>query len=96
MKKSELSDVNISNEQILITPDALKAKIPLSDKARKFIRESRQTVADIIHKRDPRLLIVCGPCSIHDVDAAKEYAKKTQSTLGAAERPALHRNARVL
>lgn len=95
MKKSELSDVNISNEQILITPDALKAKIPLSDKARKFIRESRQTVADIIHKRDPRLLIVCGPCSIHDVDAAKEYAK-TQSTLGAAERPALHRNARVL
>ncbi|HFG2430121.1 TPA: 3-deoxy-7-phosphoheptulonate synthase [Vibrio cholerae] len=76
MKKSELSDVNISDEQILITPDALKAKIPLSDKARKFIRESRQTVADIIHKRDPRLLIVCGPCSIHDVDAAKEYAKK--------------------
>lgn len=53
MKKSELSDVNISDEQILITPDALKAKIPLSDKARKFIRESRQTVADIIHKRNP-------------------------------------------
>ncbi len=79
MKKSELSDVNISNEQILITPDALKAKIPLSDKARKFIRESRQTVADIIHKRDPRLLIVCGPCSIHDVDAAKEYAKKLKA-----------------
>ncbi|ENM5875316.1 3-deoxy-7-phosphoheptulonate synthase [Vibrio mimicus] len=79
MKKSELSDVNISDEQILITPDALKAKIPLSDKARKFIRESRQTVADIIHKRDPRLLIVCGPCSIHDVDAAKEYAKKLKA-----------------
>ncbi|EGR3963048.1 3-deoxy-7-phosphoheptulonate synthase [Vibrio cholerae] len=79
MKKSELSDVNISDEQILITPDALKAKIPLSDKARKFIRESRQTVADIIHKRDSRLLIVCGPCSIHDVDAAKEYAKKLKA-----------------
>ncbi|WPK53210.1 3-deoxy-7-phosphoheptulonate synthase [Vibrio fluvialis] len=75
MKKSELSDINIVDEQILITPDALKDKLPLSDNARRFIRESRQTIADIIHKRDHRLLIVCGPCSIHDVEAAKEYAK---------------------
>lgn len=79
MKKSELSDINIVDEQILITPDALKAKLPLSDNARRFIRESRQTVADIIHKRDHRLLIVCGPCSIHDVDAAKAYAKRLKA-----------------
>ncbi len=79
MKKSELSDINIIEEQILITPDALKAKLPLSDDSRRFIRESRQTIADIIHKRDHRLLVVCGPCSIHDVEAAKEYAKRLKA-----------------
>ncbi|MCG6392516.1 3-deoxy-7-phosphoheptulonate synthase [Vibrio fluvialis] len=79
MNKSELSDINIVDEQILITPDALKDKLPLSDNARRFIRESRQTIADIIHKRDHRLLIVCGPCSIHDVEAAKEYAKRLKT-----------------
>ncbi|QTG92528.1 3-deoxy-7-phosphoheptulonate synthase [Vibrio fluvialis] len=79
MKKSELSDINIVDEQILITPDALKDKLPLSDNARRFIRESRQTIADIIHKRDHRMLIVCGPCSIHDVEAAKEYAKRLKA-----------------
>ncbi len=79
MKKSELSDINIIEEQILITPDALKAKLPLSDDSRRFIRESRQTIADIIHKRDHRLLVVCGPCSIHDVEAAKDYAKRLKA-----------------
>ncbi len=77
--KSELSDINISEQEILITPQELKNKIPLSDKARRFIRESRQTVADIIHKRDHRLLVVCGPCSIHDLDAAKDYARRLKA-----------------
>jgi 3-deoxy-7-phosphoheptulonate synthase len=76
MKKSELSNINISDEQVLITPQELKNKIPLSDNARQFIQQSRQTISNIIHKRDHRLLIVCGPCSIHDIDAAKEYAKR--------------------
>jgi len=79
MKKSELSDINIVDEQILITPDVLKAKLPLSEDSRRFIRESRHTIADIIHKRDHRLLVVCGPCSIHDVEAAKEYAKRLKA-----------------
>lgn len=74
MRKSELSNINISDEQILITPDQLKAKLPLSDKARGFIQQSRNTIANIIHKQDHRLLVVCGPCSIHDLAAAKDYA----------------------
>ena len=76
MKKSELSNINISDEQVLITPQELKNQIPLSDSARVFIQQSRQTISNIIHKEDHRLLIVCGPCSIHDIDAAKEYAKR--------------------
>ena len=76
MQKSELSNVNISDEQVLITPNQLKEKLPLSERARQFIQESRQTIANIIHKKDHRMLVVCGPCSIHDVDAAMEYAKR--------------------
>lgn len=76
MRKSELSNINIIDEQVLITPQELKNKIPLSENARQFIQQSRQTISNIIHKKDHRLLIVCGPCSIHDIDAAKEYAKR--------------------
>lgn len=79
MKKSELSNINIVDEQVLITPDALKEKLPLSEAARRFIHQSRQTIADIIHKRDHRLLVVCGPCSIHDVQAAKDYAQRLKA-----------------
>ncbi|MCG7499846.1 3-deoxy-7-phosphoheptulonate synthase [Vibrio sp. Of7-15] len=79
MQKSELSNIHISNEQVLITPNQLKEKLPLSEKGRAFIQESRKTIADIIHKKDHRLLVVCGPCSIHDVDAAIDYAKKLKA-----------------
>ena len=79
MQRSELSNINISEEQVLITPEELKVKLPLSEKARRFIQESRQTIADIIHKKDHRLLVVCGPCSIHDVEAAKDYAKRLKA-----------------
>lgn len=79
MERSELSNVNISDEQVLITPNQLKDKLPLSDNARRFIQESRQTISNIIHKKDHRLLVVCGPCSIHDIDAAKEYAKRLKT-----------------
>lgn len=51
MQRSELSNINISEEQVLITPEELKVKLPLSEKARRFIQESRQTIADIIHKK---------------------------------------------
>lgn len=51
MQKSELSNINISDEQVLITPEQLKAKLPLSHQARQFIQHSRQTIANIIHKK---------------------------------------------
>ncbi|PSW09579.1 3-deoxy-7-phosphoheptulonate synthase [Photobacterium sanctipauli] len=76
MQKDQLNNVHIKDESVLITPQELREKLPVSDQALSFIRESRQTIADIIHKRDHRLLVVCGPCSIHDIEAAKEYAVK--------------------
>ncbi|MGB2078409.1 MAG: 3-deoxy-7-phosphoheptulonate synthase [Vibrio sp.] len=79
MEKSNLSNINITDETILCTPNELKAKIPLSAASREFIAQSRETIANIIHKRDHRLLVVCGPCSIHDIDAAKDYARRLKA-----------------
>jgi 3-deoxy-7-phosphoheptulonate synthase len=76
MQKDKLNNVNISAEQILITPEELKEKYPLSAAGEASISASRQTIADILHGRDDRLLVVCGPCSVHDTDAAIEYAHR--------------------
>ncbi|SLM62017.1 MULTISPECIES: 3-deoxy-7-phosphoheptulonate synthase [Dickeya] len=79
MQKDTLNNIHISDEQVLITPDELKAKFPLNEPEQQAIALSRQTIADIIHGNDRRLLVVCGPCSIHDTDAALEYARRLKS-----------------
>ena len=79
MQKDALNNVHIADEQILITPQELKAKFPLTAAQEAQIAASRQTIADIIAGRDPRLLVVCGPCSIHDTEAALEYARQLQT-----------------
>ena len=76
MIKDTVNNVHVSTEDVLITPAALSAELPVSDKALEAISVSRKIVSDIIHRRDHRMLVVCGPCSIHDVEAAKEYALK--------------------
>ena len=43
---------------------------------REAVNQYRETVRNIVDRNDPRLLVVVGPCSIHDVDAAKEYAQR--------------------
>ncbi|HIF9447315.1 TPA: 3-deoxy-7-phosphoheptulonate synthase [Photobacterium damselae] len=79
MHKDQLNNIHIQDESVLITPTQLKSKLPVSVSALSFIQQSRQTIANIIHKKDHRLLVVCGPCSIHDVEAAKEYGKKLKA-----------------
>ena len=76
MIKDTVNNIHVSAEDVLITPEALSAELPASEKALAAISESRKIVSDIIHRRDHRMLVVCGPCSIHDVEAAKEYALK--------------------
>ncbi|PSU97588.1 3-deoxy-7-phosphoheptulonate synthase [Photobacterium leiognathi subsp. mandapamensis] len=76
MQKDQLNNVHIEDESVLITPAKLKQNLPVSEQALSFVEQSRETIADIIHKRDHRLLVVCGPCSIHDVEQAKAYGQK--------------------
>lgn len=76
MTTQQNENIHIQSETVLITPAELKAALPASDSVYQFIHESRQTVANIVQKKDPRFLVICGPCSIHDVEAAKDYAKR--------------------
>ncbi|MBT3203252.1 MAG: 3-deoxy-7-phosphoheptulonate synthase, partial [Gammaproteobacteria bacterium] len=76
MLKDSLNNTHISSEKILVTPQALRQELPVSDQALKVIRQSRKQIADIINHKDHRLLVICGPCSIHDIEAAKEYATR--------------------
>ncbi|QSX30837.1 3-deoxy-7-phosphoheptulonate synthase [Shewanella cyperi] len=76
MQQDTINNVHISAEKVLLTPKELKAELPLSTHAQQYILRARRTVADIVHRRDKRTLVVTGPCSIHDIAAAKEYALK--------------------
>lgn len=62
--------------QPFITPQDLKTQLPLCKKEQ--IASSRQTISNILQGQDPRILLIVGPCSIHNVDAAKEYARRLQ------------------
>lgn len=73
---TELDNINVASQELLITPSQLKQDIPLSDAAKAVVTEGRQTINNILDRSDKRIFLVVGPCSIHDVDAAIEYAKK--------------------
>ena len=72
----KLENINISDHEVLITPDSLKSDMPVSAAITEQINESREIVRNIISKKDKRLLVVVGPCSIHDPDAAIDYAHR--------------------
>lgn len=74
MDSQAVENINIEAPEILITPSELKREIPLTDKARKTVTKGRQVIEDILSGKDSRILVVVGPCSIHDLEAAHEYA----------------------
>lgn len=69
-------NLNVSGFTPLITPRALKARHPLTPAAERTVLAGRRAAQDILHGRDDRLLIVVGPCSVHDYDQAIEYAHR--------------------
>ena len=75
-KPVQLENLNVEQQEVLITPEQLKARLPVSEDVREAVNGYRETVRNIVDRKDPRLLVVVGPCSIHDVEAAKEYAQR--------------------
>src|SRR4051812_33549072 len=69
-------DVRISAIKALTPPQRLMAEYPCDDTAAETVFMARSTIRDILHGRNERLLVVVGPCSIHDTEAALDYAER--------------------
>jgi 3-deoxy-7-phosphoheptulonate synthase len=76
MPEQQVNNLNVLAQDVLITPEALKQEIPLTEEAERTVIKGRETIQRILDGSDPRLLMVVGPCSIHDVDAALDYARR--------------------
>jgi 3-deoxy-7-phosphoheptulonate synthase len=72
-------NLHVKEAARLLTPRALKAELPAPEAANDSVVASRQAVTRILKRQDPRLLVVVGPCSIHDVDGALEYGARLGS-----------------
>ena len=68
-------DLRIVNMKEVIPPVELHQDLPITDSASETTSKARQTIHNILHGSDDRLLAIIGPCSIHDVKAAREYAE---------------------
>jgi 3-deoxy-7-phosphoheptulonate synthase len=69
-------DLRIKEIKELLPPSHLLRDFPITHNAAKTVYETRQAIHRILHGADDRLMVIMGPCSIHDVKAAKEYAAK--------------------
>ena len=69
-----INDLNVASNETLITPEQLKREIPLTDAALHTVAPGREVIRNILDGSDHRLFVVVGPCSIHDLKAAHEYA----------------------
>jgi 3-deoxy-7-phosphoheptulonate synthase len=74
--QDRLQNVNVASSDLLATPEEVKKRVPLTSRAAETVFKSRELVRAILERRDPRLFVVVGPCSIHDVAAAREYADR--------------------
>ena len=79
MSNTEVHNINVASQQILVTPEQLKQALPMSDAVREMIAGSRQVIRDILDRKDHRLFVVVGPCSIHDPAAAMDYALRLKA-----------------
>jgi len=76
MDRNNIVDTSIESFQILLSPIELIQQLPLTESAAETVMNGRQAIANILERKDSRKVIVVGPCSIHDVRAAEEYAAK--------------------
>ncbi|PMS37385.1 3-deoxy-D-arabinoheptulosonate-7-phosphate synthase [Trinickia symbiotica] len=80
---TRIDDVRIGAVRPLISPALLQDELPVSPEVQALVERSRETIGNILHGRDDRLLAVVGPCSIHDHDQALDYAHRLKAAADA-------------
>lgn len=73
---NKVNNVNIASQKVMLTPRELKEQLPLPPSSAAFVSRSRQQIENILDRKDSRKIAIVGPCSIHDIKSAKEYALK--------------------
>jgi 3-deoxy-7-phosphoheptulonate synthase len=76
---ARVDDVRIGAVRPLVTPSLLLERVPASDAALALVESGRAAISRVLHGGDDRLVVVVGPCSIHDHDQALEYARKLKA-----------------
>ena len=71
-----INDLNVESFFFFFSPEAIRTKLPVSEKTADNVLAGRREIQDILTGEDKRLMVIVGPCSIHDVDAAMEYAQR--------------------
>jgi 3-deoxy-7-phosphoheptulonate synthase len=71
-----LENINIAALDVMLSPAEIHARVPISERARETVLQGRQTIEHILDRKDHRLFIVVGPCSIHDTVAGFDYAQR--------------------
>jgi 3-deoxy-7-phosphoheptulonate synthase len=79
MTETIVDNVNVESQDLLLTPEQLKSEVPMSEQAKATIAASRQQIRDILDRKDHRVFLVVGPCSIHDPAAAMDYARRLKA-----------------
>jgi 3-deoxy-7-phosphoheptulonate synthase len=87
--RSKTDDVRITDIRSLASPEVVMHDLPVAEKEAEFIQRARQQVEAILKRQDDRLLVVVGPCSIHDEKAALEYAELVRGAAAAHEKDLL-------
>ena len=79
MSNIEVHNINVDSQEVLLTPLQLKQALPMSEAVRATVANSRRVIRDILDRKDHRLFVVVGPCSIHDPVAALDYARRLRA-----------------
>ena len=79
MSNIEVHNINVASQDVLITPEQLKQALPMSAGVHDTLTDSRQVIEDILDRKDHRIFVVVGPCSIHDPAAAIDYARRLKT-----------------
>jgi 3-deoxy-7-phosphoheptulonate synthase len=77
----QVSDLNIASNIPLPAPALMLHEIPRTEAQEEFVAQARRQIRDIILHKDPRLLLIVGPCSIHDTRAGLEYATRLRGLI---------------
>ena len=77
----ETKDLRITDVKEILSPEELMVDLPLTEQASNTVYVARQGVYDVLDGKDDRLVVIIGPCSIHDTEAAIEYGEKLKALI---------------